>query len=350
MYPGYDFFAAYDEWEDSYFRPIYKAKEKYAPNAKLAMDEVPLTNTEWCSTTSAATTASATAASKVSKASNAQATSSAQTKPPSVPTTPPTASACPDWTMPNSSATGINRHTLGWNELAAGFAYTFGRLAKDYDYEYVTMDQLVAGPYPNNFPMCAMLDWKTGEPNAKYYVLQQLARVFNTVGRSFKGSVGGHASSVKSARQAVPVCLASNHTSTLLPHPSSLSSSSLSCDGNSKHLFVLAVVEDSTHGDVLLVPNTSTTTMATSSATNPLANTKQKQKQKQKQKMLLVSKISSPQTVIISNTGGPFTVVVVDGAPAHCGSEPGFCQPTTHTVRAGASLTLGPFAVAVAEN
>ena len=37
------------------------------------------------------------------------------------------------------------------------------------------MDQLVAGPAPDNFPSVAMLDWTTGQPNAKYWAVQMLA-------------------------------------------------------------------------------------------------------------------------------------------------------------------------------
>ena len=37
------------------------------------------------------------------------------------------------------------------------------------------MDQLVAGPAPDNFPSVAMLDWTTGQPNAKYWAVKMLA-------------------------------------------------------------------------------------------------------------------------------------------------------------------------------
>jgi hypothetical protein len=42
-------------------------------------------------------------------------------------------------------------------------------------YKLVGLDQLVAGPFPDNFPSVAMLDWTTGQPNAKYYAVQMLA-------------------------------------------------------------------------------------------------------------------------------------------------------------------------------
>ena len=47
----------------------------------------------------------------------------------------------------------INRKTQGWNAAAASFAYGFGRFAQ-LGYKLVGLDQLVAGPYPDNFPSC----------------------------------------------------------------------------------------------------------------------------------------------------------------------------------------------------
>ena len=45
----------------------------------------------------------------------------------------------------------------------------------------VAQDQLVAGTWPDNEPEVAMLDWQTGEPNAKFWATQLLAR---TVGQA----------------------------------------------------------------------------------------------------------------------------------------------------------------------
>merc|ERR1719387_1636755 len=42
-------------------------------------------------------------------------------------------------------------------------------------YKYVTADQLVAGPWPNNSPAVGALDWDTGEPNAKYWAVRMIA-------------------------------------------------------------------------------------------------------------------------------------------------------------------------------
>merc|ERR1712008_281475 len=70
--------------------------------------------------------------------------------------------------------TPINRKTLGWNAAAASFAYAYGRMA-ELGYKYVGADQLVSGPWPDNEPAVASLNWDTGEPNAKYWAVRMLA-------------------------------------------------------------------------------------------------------------------------------------------------------------------------------
>jgi hypothetical protein len=83
---------------------------------------------------------------------------------------------CPDWQQ-KASAAGvpdltkgkgirINRKTWAWNAAAGSFAYAFGTLA-EHGYLLVGHDQLVAGTWPDNEPAVAMLDWYTGDPNAK---------------------------------------------------------------------------------------------------------------------------------------------------------------------------------------
>jgi hypothetical protein len=83
--------------------------------------------------------------------------------------------SCPDWHRTAARGAGINRATLGWSASAAAYAYAFGRLAVQGAYKHVTMDQLVGGPWPDNFPSVAALDWQSGEPNAKYWVVRMLA-------------------------------------------------------------------------------------------------------------------------------------------------------------------------------
>jgi hypothetical protein len=91
---------------------------------------------------------------------------------------------CPDWQSPKTAGgdpnlahakgIGINRNTWSWNAAAASFAYIFGTLA-ELGYKYVGIDQLVSGTWPDNQPEVAMIDWQTGQPNAKYFVARLLA-------------------------------------------------------------------------------------------------------------------------------------------------------------------------------
>jgi len=77
----------------------------------------------------------------------------------------------------------INRTTLGWNAAAASFAYGFGTLSA-FGYKIVGADQLIGGPYPDNSPMVSTLDWTTGQPNAKYWVIKMLVDAFGARPRS----------------------------------------------------------------------------------------------------------------------------------------------------------------------
>ena len=38
-------------------------------------------------------------------------------------------------------------------------------------YRYVGSDDLATGPWPDNEPAVTGMDWKTGQPNAKYYAI-----------------------------------------------------------------------------------------------------------------------------------------------------------------------------------
>ena len=123
----------------------------------------------------------------------------------------PRGGACPNWQDPKSQPTRANRQTLGWNVAAGAFAYGYARLAL-VGYKYVGADQLIGGPCesvwqlaafqcavdirdptfsfplhdivnvcvhdtlfrrsgPDNEPAVSCLDWKTGQPNAKYWAI-----------------------------------------------------------------------------------------------------------------------------------------------------------------------------------
>ena len=68
---------------------------------------------------------------------------------------------CPNWMLEANKGLKPNRKTLSWNHDATVFAYNFARLS-DLGYLYVTADQLVGGPWPDNCPEVSSLDWTTG--------------------------------------------------------------------------------------------------------------------------------------------------------------------------------------------
>ena len=96
---------------------------------------------------------------------------------------------CPNWQDPataggdhnleHAKGIRINRKTVGWNAAAACFAYGYGTLASR-GYKFVGQDQLIGGTWPDNEPAVSMLDWQTGEVNAKYWVTNLLATTVGT--------------------------------------------------------------------------------------------------------------------------------------------------------------------------
>ncbi len=83
------------------------------------------------------------------------------------------------------SAEGANQFAPGeksqlipdsyWNLSGAVYAYLFGELSR-LGIEVAGESQLVG--YPTQFPSVTMLDWKTGQPNARYWVLKVLRNNF----------------------------------------------------------------------------------------------------------------------------------------------------------------------------
>ena len=76
--------------------------------------------------------------------------------------------------------------SAGSNLAASWFGYAVGNMA-ELGFMDVGQDQLVGGPSPDNESPVSMLDWHTGQPNAKYFSVQMLAAAFGT---GTKGVVG----------------------------------------------------------------------------------------------------------------------------------------------------------------
>lgn len=79
--------------------------------------------------------------------------------------------------LPNDTAAQLARPIpkLYWNLCGAMYAYLYARLAR-LGIEIAGESQLVG--YPSQFPSVSMLDWRTGQPNARYSILQQLRAHF----------------------------------------------------------------------------------------------------------------------------------------------------------------------------
>ena len=74
--------------------------------------------------------------------------------------------------LPNDNRSGpIVIPNSYWNLSGATYAYVFGELAK-LGVEYAGESQLVG--YPTQFPSVSMVNWTTGQPNARFWVLKLL--------------------------------------------------------------------------------------------------------------------------------------------------------------------------------
>ena len=160
------YFSKIDEWMDTLVLPLAAAKAALSPGTELLLNEfIPFMN-EWCDPASAAALFAEHGEALGRDPGPRMAPFSSKER---------EGAACPDWKDPKSNLTAINRKTLGWNAAAAAFAYGYIRLGRDAGYKAVGADQLIGGPWPDNEPAVSALDWKTGEPNAKYYAIKMLA-------------------------------------------------------------------------------------------------------------------------------------------------------------------------------
>jgi hypothetical protein len=74
-----------------------------------------------------------------------------------------------------------------WNLSGALYAYLFGELSR-LGIDVVGESQLVG--YPTQFPSVSMVDWNTGQPNARYWVLKLLLESFSPGDRLVETRVG----------------------------------------------------------------------------------------------------------------------------------------------------------------
>jgi hypothetical protein len=78
--------------------------------------------------------------------------------------------------LPNDNAPNPGKiPDIYWNAAGAMYAYIFANLAK-YGIEVIGESQLVG--YPTQFPSVSMVDWNTGQGNARYWILKLLLEHF----------------------------------------------------------------------------------------------------------------------------------------------------------------------------
>ena len=209
---------------------------------------------------------------------------------------------CPDWQREDTSGgdpdltqgkgVRINRDTWSWNAAAGVFAYAFGTLAER-GYLVVGQDQLVAGTWPDNEPAVAMLDWVTGDPNAKYFVTQLLS---STVGAAVE--------------KALYAC-------TITSSGSANSAESETTIGTS----------ECNTANIYVLPFQFTTAGGSKGA-------------------LVVNKRGVSVDIVLADLSGA-TATVVEVAPIGFEGGAGFQPPLTRQVSSTGHISLGPFAVAV---
>lgn len=150
-----DFFDGLDTWVDGFLAPFDAVRASIAPKAQIIVNEfIPfLGGYSWCT----------------------------------IPPNAPPGTACP-WDSNHSHAVRMAQTTLGWAAAAASFAHAFGRFS-ELGLFIAGADQLIGGPFPNNEPAVASLDWDTGKPNAKFWAVQMLAQGVGTAPRDLYPTV-----------------------------------------------------------------------------------------------------------------------------------------------------------------
>jgi hypothetical protein len=81
-----------------------------------------------------------------------------------------------DWQQAKPGYVSKSIKPFYWNLSAAVYAYVFAGLARQ---GVMAANESMLGAYPGHFPSIALLDWKTGRPNARFLVLQLIQDHFH---------------------------------------------------------------------------------------------------------------------------------------------------------------------------
>jgi len=149
-----DAISAIDKYIDDHVKPLVALRDKVAPKTGMALDEYIWVLADWCDPDDAKRL--------FAEHDNLEAD-------------PLSGGGCPNWqdSRANGSAVGANRRTLGWSASAAHYAYGYAKLALQ-GFQSVGLDDLACGPWPDNEPAVTGMDWQTGEPMARFFVVRML--------------------------------------------------------------------------------------------------------------------------------------------------------------------------------
>jgi len=376
------YFSKIDAWMRSLALPLLAARDALSPATELVLNEFIPFMSDWCDPSSAADLFAEHGEALGRDPGPRTAPFSAEER---------AAAACPDWKDPKSHPTKINRKTLGWNAAAAAFAYGYVRLGRDCGYKAVGADQLIGGPWPDNEPAVSALDWKTGQPNAKYHAIAMLARALGSAPRAMlnatfstgprpapepagatgNGTCGptafggdcnvaakGAWNAAKEGITSLGACVAkakdckrANFVSFSNVAGNSDCSWYAACD-------MMHLCEDCSKcgiGCPKYYPYESEVLHAVPPPPPPQYVEVMPfilQDANERHGVLLISKTVTPTTIVLHGAGlagGKATVLdgTLDGTLGTLGAEPGFVPPVQRTLGADGALKLGPYAVAI---
>ena len=151
---------------DGHVKPLVALRDKVAPKTEMALNEYIFFINDWCDPDDAR---------RVFETYPDIASDKSHPHPHPHPHQLGARGSCPNWadSRANGSVVGANRRTLGWSASAAHFAYGYAKLALQ-GFKYVGLDDLACGPWPDNEPAVTGIDWQTGEPMARFFVVRQL--------------------------------------------------------------------------------------------------------------------------------------------------------------------------------
>ena len=381
--------SAVDTIVDGHVKPLVALRDKVAPKTEMALNEYIFFVADWCDPDDAKRL--------FAEFDDLEADPQSQPQQQAGLAAASGGGSCPNWadSRANGSAVGVNRRTLGWSASAAHFAYGYARLALQ-GFKYVGLDDLACGPWPDNEPAVTGMDWQTGEPMARFFVVRMLAKEMGIGLKSlFNATVtfGGGAAPpppppagggcFMSPKGAVNYKYAPGNvfpTDAQHPHGLRLKNSAAECCSLCQSLkncsfftysaggvptkptcynkaggcCFLKTAEGGINGQAGCTQcmSGSTKPLPAAPATVTLFAMPYIVHDSGKRGVLLINKVSTPLTVTLHGAGVSgvnTTAQVLDGTVdgKSVDPEPGYVQPVDRVIGADGVLALGPYAIAL---